>query len=214
MSTTIYLIRHGQSVANENNAFLGHGDLPLTEIGHQQARSASEFLKQKKVADAIYSSDLLRAYYTAKPTADRLNLPIVKDEALREIYAGKWEKVAFDTIAERYTESFHTWTTDIGNARCDGGESVVELQARVVGALKRIAEENPDRVVYVFTHATPIRVFAAHCLQKTPDEFKDVPWAGNASITEAIYDGESFNLVKYGENDFMGDLATKLPANV
>ena len=38
MKTTLYLVRHGYSQANAARAFAGHWDIPLTEIGLEEAR--------------------------------------------------------------------------------------------------------------------------------------------------------------------------------
>lgn len=215
MSTTIYLIRHGESQANERDVFLGHYNLDLTAIGQKQASITAEHLKkQVPSVDAIYASDLTRAYQTAQCTAKRFNMPIIKDEKLREIDAGFWDNLSFTELNERFAESYNVWVSDIGNARCDGGESVRELQQRVVSAIARIAENHNEQTVLLFTHATPIRVFAAHCLEKSLDEIKTVPWVTNASVTKAVYDHGTFQLVEYGRDDFIGDFVTKLPSNV
>ena len=69
MSTELYLIRHGQSLGNFERRFLGHTDLDLTPLGYKQAQCAAAFFKDIKI-DAVYSSDLLRAFNTAKAVAD------------------------------------------------------------------------------------------------------------------------------------------------
>ena len=104
-TTEIYLIRHGESQANEKNVFIGHGDLDLTEKGKKQAELTAEYLKACHF-DVIYSSDLLRAYHTAEATAKKLGLPIVKDERLREIDAGEWDFKTFDDLEKEYQESY------------------------------------------------------------------------------------------------------------
>ena len=213
MGTIIYLVRHGQSEGNLQDVFLGHGDLSLTDVGIAQAEKTASFLGDIR-PDAIYSSDLKRAYETAERTAAVWNMPIVKDTGLREIFAGDWEFRKFDEIRQKYAESFHVWTTDIGNSRCDEGESVLELQKRVVETVTRIARNHEDQTIFLFTHATPIRVFAAHCLEKTPDTLVEVPWASNASVTKAVYSEGKFTLLDYSMDHFMGDLSTRLPKGV
>lgn len=215
LRTTIYLVRHGESEANKRNAFLGHGDLDITPAGHRQACAVAQFFADKiGRPDVIYASDLARAYNTAKCTAEKFNMPIIKNQNLREIRAGLWENVPFQTLAAQFSQSYETWLHNIGYARCDDGESVAELQARIVSEITRIAQKHKDAVVFLFTHATPIRTFAAHCLQKTLDELKTVPWCSNASVTKVVYEAGQFSLEEYSRDDFMGDLITKLPTNV
>ena len=97
MKTHLYFIRHGQSKANQINAFLGHGNLDLTTVGLTQAKLTAKFLDSVKV-DAIYSSDLKRAYHTALETAKLKNLPVTTSKNLREVSAGKWEYMPFADI--------------------------------------------------------------------------------------------------------------------
>jgi len=215
VSTTIYMIRHGESEANERDAFLGHHDLPLTATGRKQANMTADFLAgHVQRPDVIYSSDLSRAYQTAMATAERVQMPIITDQGLREINAGLWENVTFAELREKFSKSFGIWQENIGIAQCDGGESVKQLQTRVVAAITRIAKAHENSVVFLFTHATPIRIVAAHCLGKPLEELKTVPWAANASVTKVVFDGQSFSLAEYSRDDFMGDLVTRLAKGV
>ena len=215
LSTTLYLIRHGESEGNRLSTFLGHTDLPLTERGKMQADVTAGYLKEQNFCPkSIYSSDLTRAHSTAESTAKLLDMPIIKDIGLREINAGEWEGQRFEVIADKFAESYNVWLQNIGRACCDGGESVAELQARVVSTITRIADKHRDEVIFIFTHATPIRVFAAHCMNKTPDEIKNIPWASNASVTKATYSDGIFKLIEYGKDDFMGELVTRFSKNV
>ena len=215
MGTIIYLIRHGESEANQRDTFLGHGDLDLTETGRDQACVTADYLySHGPKPDAIYSSDLKRAYHTAEKTAELFDMPVIKDEGLREIDAGLWENVTFSELRKHFTKSFALWSENIGLAGCDGGETVAQLQKRIVSAVERIAKAHENGSVFLFCHATPIRVFAAHCLNKALDEIKEVPWPTNASVTKAEYDGKIFRLTDYSLDGFMGELITKLPKNV
>ncbi len=211
--TTLYLIRHGESQGNARRAFLGHTDLDITELGHSQAEQTAKYLKDIHT-DKIYSSDLIRAYNTALHTAKIKSMSIIKDSNLREINAGDWENVTFDELMERYHDSFVLWRTNVGRSAPDNGESVLDLQIRIIAELKKLAEENKGKTIFIFTHATPIRTFKAYCDKCTPDEIKDIPWASNASVTKAEYEDGEFNLISYGEDSFMGDMVTALPSNV
>jgi broad specificity phosphatase PhoE len=213
MNTTIYLIRHGESQANERDLFLGHGDLDLTDTGRRQAEKTASFLSNL-TPDAIYSSDLLRAYETAKRSADLFGLPIIRDEKLREIDAGEWDFRAFSDLERDFAKSYGIWCTDFGNARCDGGESVLSLKERVAAEVNCIARAHEGQTVLIFTHATPIRTFAAHCQKKRQENWKEIPWAPNASVTRVVFDGSEFCLMEYGNDSFMGTLSTQLPQNV
>ena len=99
--TRLIITRHGQSIANAECRFAGHSDFDLSPIGHTQAALAAEYISKTFKIDCIYSSDLLRAYNTALPTAKALGLEVIKTQELREIYVGKWEGHTTDEIAEK-----------------------------------------------------------------------------------------------------------------
>jgi len=73
--TRIYLSRHGQDRDNEMGILNGHRDMPLTEIGLDQARQVSQKIKDSGIHfDKVYSSPLQRAYHTAKTITDYLQI--------------------------------------------------------------------------------------------------------------------------------------------
>jgi len=211
--TKIYLIRHGESHANATRTFIGHTDIDLTEKGHAQAECVADFFENVPV-DAIYSSDLLRAFHTAEHTAVRKGLPVVPGKDLREIYAGDWEQVPVSELLERYPESYvRLWRADFGHARCDNGESVLEVQARFAAAVEEIVRRHEGQTVLIFTHATPVRVMAALWKGLPAERMKEQPWATNASVTSAEVEDGVFRLLEYGIAEFQGDLMRVMPQN-
>jgi broad specificity phosphatase PhoE len=213
-STRLLLIRHGESEANRERRFAGHSDFPLSEKGRLQAECTADYIASNYAVDAVYASDLKRAYDTALATARRFSLPVIPCEDLREIFAGEWEGLFFDEIRVRYEGDFEIWKTDVGRAQCTGGEKVSELQSRVFAALCRIAEQNPQKTVAIGTHATPIRATECILRGKPLSEMHTVPWVTNASVTELLYEDGKFSLVSAGENSHLAKLQTSLPGNV
>ncbi len=212
--TQFILIRHGQSTANTQGYFAGQTDSPLTELGRQQAELTADYIIANYKVDAVYASDLSRAYETGKTVADRLKLPVITDKALREIYSGLWQGVSFTQLVERFSDSYGVWLHDIGNAVCPEGESVKQLQRRVVDALRRIGQENEGKSLVIATHATPIRALMCHCQGKSADEMKDVPWVSNASVTLARWDGEALSIVEADICRHLGEMVSRFGKNV
>lgn len=212
--TTLLLIRHGESQANLSRRFAGHIDVPLTDLGEKQAACTAEFIIHNYLVDGVYASDLRRAFRTGEAVAQRLGLPVIPDEALREIFAGRWEGLPFTEIAEKYPKDYHCWMTDIGHCRTTGGESTAELLERVEGALHRIAQENPGKTIVVATHATVIRVLQCKLSGFGLEKMKDIPWTVNASVTELRYENGAFSLGKVGQYHHLAELKREMPANV
>ena len=213
MKTTIYLIRHGYSVANEQDIFAGHTDADLTEKGLLQAEAAAAYLEKIPV-DHIYSSDLTRAYRTAQATAKRHNLPVIPNQNLREIYGGAWEGMAYARIPDSYPQEFALWKNNVGLAHCPQGESTLQLQERMVTEIRKLAEENKGKTIFLFSHACAIRLFRAYCDGATPQEIQAVPWASNASVSQVDYEDGQFHLISYSVDHYLKDLVTFLPAGV
>ena len=181
--TTIYLIRHGESLGNIQRRFLGHSDWDLTELGHRQAACTAELFREIPV-DAVLSSDLLRAYHTAAPIAAQKGLSIETDRGFREIFAGQWEGKLFSDLEVRFEPEYTVWKTDIGRAHPDGGESVLQLHERVHDALLRAVQKHEGKTIVIATHATPIRVLLTGFMGRSIEEAAATPWVSNASITK------------------------------
>lgn len=212
--TKLILIRHGESEANRQKRFAGHYNAKLQDMGLEQAKVTAQYIAEHYQVDAIYASDLVRAYETGKCVADLLKLPIIADRNLREIQAGEWEGIPFDDLEKLYAEDFGCWQRDIGNSRCTGGESVKQLGERIYTALTRIVQENPDRTVVIATHATPIRVMECLISRQSLDEMKEIPWVSNASLTEMFYENGVWSLGQIGFDEHLAEYRTALAANV
>ena len=212
--TTLLIIRHGQSQANLDGIFVGHVNSPLSDLGMQQAELTANYVVSNYHVDAVYASDLDRAFYTGKRIADLLGLPITADPQLREIYAGDWERVKFDDLAAHYGEPYQLWLRDIGRAQCQNGESTAQLQKRFVSAVRHIAQENDGKTVVIGTHATPIRTFMTYCAGCDITNMKNIPWVSNASVTIVEFENDTFRIVTPGYDKHLGDLRTALPKNV
>ena len=138
--TTLLLIRHGETDWNAEGRLQGHTDRPLNDFGRRQARALAERLAGDGIT-AVYSSDLSRALETAEILAARLELPVVTDPDLRERNWGSWEGL---TGTERDGVEY------VGEANDAHGE-------RVLGAVRRIAEQHPGESVVVVTHGGSLR---------------------------------------------------------
>ena len=211
--TKLLLIRHGESEANNKGFFAGQYNAPLMPKGFEQAEKTAEYIVEKYHPDRIYASDLKRAYDTAIPVSKLIDANIITDQRLREIYAGKWQKMPFDDLEKNYPDDYGVWLNDIGNACCSGGESVKELSERVMAALTDIAKENDGETVAVATHATPIRAAQTVIQHGDIGYMKNVPWVSNGSVTVLEYNGE-WRCASVSEDHHLGTYKTVFPANV
>ena len=212
-TTVVYVVRHGESEGNRRDAFVGHTDVELTDIGRAQARNVAAYFENITI-DAIYSSDLKRAHETAEYTAQTKGLSVMDDPRLREIQAGEWENRTFTELANAYPREYDLWLHDIGRSACVGGESVAALQNRVQRAVQELVCQNPGKTIAIFCHGTPIRALKAAWDGVGTEGMKEIPWASNASVTKAEYSNGIFTVLDYSIDGFHGELVTKLPENV
>ena len=202
--TKFILVRHGQSKANEGGFLAGITDVPLSTLGEKQAKAVSEYILKSYQVDVIYSSPLERACNTVKGVSEALNLPIIKENALREFDFGVWEGLTLEDIKQNHDNGYSKWAKDPGVFVPEGGESMTQLQNRVVKSLKEIAKKEDGKTVLIGSHSSVIRALQCY-VQKLPlTKMKNTPWVVNGSIADINFDGEDFYIIKYG---FDGHLA-------
>ena len=210
-TTHILMIRHGESLANAQGFFAGQTDIPLTELGRRQAERTAEYLRERGI-DRIYSSDLMRSMQTAEPTARMHGLSVISEPGLREIFAGKWEHMAYTEVERQYPTTRGVWVSHIGLAHPDGGESVAEVAERICGTVERLARENEGRCIALFTHALPIRSMGCIWQGIPISEMERLPWCTNAAVTEAEYGADgSVRFLCYGYDAHQVGVATGFP---
>ncbi len=191
--TTVIMIRHGESLANKEGRFAGHSDYELSDLGREQARRAGEYIKKHYKVDAVYASDLKRAYNTSLPTAELFGLESIADKGLREIYVGEWETLHHLEVEKRYPKEFEVWMNDFANARCPGGESVRELYDRIVSHVLKLAKKNDGKTIVIATHSMPVRAFECYAMGLSPERIDEAPTPANASICVfKVEDGKAF----------------------
>lgn len=206
--TRLILIRHGESEANLKEIGAGQIDYPLTELGHRQAELAASYLLANEKIDAIYSSDLQRAYNTARPVAEALHLPIVTDRRLREIDTGSWAGITFSERTRRFPELARILKEDYSHMRFPDGESISEVYARVVSCICEIAEKHDGQTVLIASHAGAIRTFLAYANGYASDEVGNIRTGGeNANIHIHEWDKGKIRIVLSYFNGHLGDSA-------
>jgi glucosyl-3-phosphoglycerate phosphatase len=156
-SVKLVLWRHGQTEWNVQGRFQGQTDIPLDEVGQQQAERAARLLAALQPG-AIFSSDLIRAAATAAPLARLTGLTVTPDKDLRERYGGLWEGLTDTEIRERYPVEHSQW-------RPPEGESTVAVADRACAAMERIANTlTPGTLAVVVSHGAALRLGAARLL--------------------------------------------------
>ncbi len=165
MGIKFFLIRHGQTLWNEEGRYQGEKDIGLSPTGIKQGELAAGYLSKVNFSN-IYSSPLKRAVDTAAVIKKDRKLEVKIRENLKEINFGKWEGLKFDEINERYHDDYKKWLGDLYNNSPTGGESFKNVQKRAIDEINNIIGENKDKSnVAVVTHGGIIISLLAYWLQ-------------------------------------------------
>ncbi|HEV8306947.1 MAG TPA: histidine phosphatase family protein [Methylomirabilota bacterium] len=163
MSTWVYLIRHGEVERAAEGRFFGHTDVALSATGVLQVEAVARQLALEPI-EAVYASDLLRARQSAAPLAGSRGLAPVELGALREMAMGRWEGLTFREIRQREPDVLERWLANFATLPFPDGETLEELQARVMPAFREILGRHPGRRVAVVAHGGTNRVILCDAL--------------------------------------------------
>jgi probable phosphoglycerate mutase len=104
---------------------------------------------------ALYASPLERTRETAEILATRLDLAIGYRDDVIELDFGEWTGLTFDEV--RADQRWPLWQTCRSIAAIPGGESMRQVQERVVGALFELRRSHPEETVAIVSHGDVIR---------------------------------------------------------
>jgi len=192
MTTRLILVRHGETNWNLERRYQGQADVPLNERGREQAKLLAERLRGERI-EAIYASDLSRAYETAEIIAEAVGQEVKALESLREVDTGVWTGLTFKEVETRYPEHLRKWRADpLGVKRLEG-ESYLALFERTKAAIREIAEAHPGQTVLIVGHGGNIKCIVLDALGVGVDRGIEIAGrfaADNASLHILHYDGD------------------------
>src|SRR6266403_3211919 len=163
MECLLFLFRHGETDWNREGRLQGHTDTPLNATGLAQAEALTERLRPHRL-DAVVSSDLARAWTTARIVAEGLGLPLISEPGLREAQIGEAEGLFWPEVKTRFGETLtERWFTD-DDAAFPGGETGLATRTRGLAALRRFTSGQPYRRIGVSTHGAMLRQLMKHAL--------------------------------------------------
>ena len=161
----VYFVRHGQTVWNVENKICGATDIPLTELGHQQAIATGKKIVEEGIqADEILYSPLSRAAETARHISEITGIPARMEPRLIEQNFGKWESTARDGLEfKKAKEDFC--------CRYDGGESMLHLAQRIYNLLDDVKAESDEKTYILVAHNGIARVVQSYFYEMTNEEY-------------------------------------------
>ena len=150
--TTIYFVRHGETILTPMRKFSGTGalDPELTKDGLEQAaRVAGEVAKLKP--EVLIASPLQRARQTADAIAATTGLEVIEDSDWYELSFGEWDGKSIEEVKAENPDQYQAWLNS-SSYRPGGGESYDEARIRIEAALEKVVAQYPGKKVVVVTH--------------------------------------------------------------
>ena len=166
VETNLYFVRHGETDYNRERIVQGRGiDVPLNDVGKGQARAVAKRLKKLDI-DAVYSSTLMRAQQTARIANEALGFLSHKslkdlEEMSWGIYEGKGQS---PVLREAFDKMLSEWRDGIFDQPIEGGESILDVEARGLRAMDYILQKHPGQSVLIVSHGRFLRVLIASLL--------------------------------------------------
>ncbi|MBS1911722.1 MAG: 2,3-diphosphoglycerate-dependent phosphoglycerate mutase [Bacteroidetes bacterium] len=177
---TLVMLRHGQSQWNLENRFTGWVDIPLSEEGRAEARSAGERLRGMHL-DVVFTSALVRAIDTAIIVLKEMGhseLPLISNQALNERHYGDLQGLNKAETAAKYgAEQVHIWRRSFG-VRPPGkeGESLAMTIERVMPYYREhiLPELRAGRNVLIVAHGNSLRSLLFHLDKYSEDTIMEL----------------------------------------
>jgi probable phosphomutase (TIGR03848 family) len=190
--TVMLLVRHG-STATTGKQLPGRASgLHLSDAGRAQAESVAARIaamasgngRQRRAIAAVYSSPLERTRETAAPIGAAAACQVQADDGLLELDIGDW--TGLEIKAARKRPEWATIQRYPSGFTFPGGESFVDMQARIVACLERLRSAHPGETIVAVSHADPIRAAVAHAMGTHLDLFQRVV-ISPCSLTAVAY---------------------------
>jgi len=197
-ATRIIAIRHGETAWNVDTRIQGHLDIPLNDTGRLQAQRMARALQDEPIT-AVYASDLTRAFETAQWLARPLGLGVQADQGLRERSFGHFEGKTFVEIEGLLPEQAQRWRKRDPAFTPEGGESLLDLQQRVVETAERLAARHTGELIALVGHGGVMDVLYRAATRL--DLQAPRTWAlGNTAINRLLWTPEGFTLVGWADS--------------
>lgn len=180
MAAHLTMFRHGETDWNAGKRIQGQSDVELNERGCEQAREMASIATHFQFA-AIYSSDLSRAYETARPFALKLGLEVVALTQLRERHLGKFQGWSGEEAKARWPDEYARYRLRDPEQNLGNGESLRQLQQRVITVCTELITRHDGEHIALITHAGVIDIAYRHALSRPLQAARDFA-IGNASV--------------------------------
>lgn len=154
-----FLVRHGQTAANESGLFYGSTDVPLNPHGVEQSTQVAGLL-----AEVVFSQAICSQLQRAQQTAQLITAVSERDPRLNEMHFGRWEMRHFSRIAEEEPQAWQCWLDDWQNATPGDGEPFPQFAERVKAVADELVLRQEPGDMLIVAHQGVLSLLLAHWL--------------------------------------------------
>ncbi|KMK75242.1 histidine phosphatase family protein [Alkalihalobacillus pseudalcaliphilus] len=198
----LYITRHGETEWNTQNKMQGWGDSALTEKGINEAKALAQRLNDVEF-DLIYTSPSGRTLETAHILNTFHELPIMKNEHLKEINVGSWEGKTFAWIEEHYPVEFNAFFHKPLQFESIGGESFQQLKERVHTFMEDLKLKHQQGNILIVTHAVVIKMLLIYFKERTLAELWNPPFIEGTSLTQIQMNTATTKIILEGNTEHL-----------
>ena len=198
-ATRILAIRHGETAWNVDTRIQGQLDIGLNDTGRAQAQRLARSLAEREPLQAIYASDLARAWHTAQAVGQAQGLAVVAHTGLRERAFGDFEGRTFVEIEAELPEHARHWRQRTPDWTPPGtGESLLVLRERVLAAVNELAARHLGEQIALVAHGGVMDVLyrAATRLDVQAARTWQLP---NTAVNRLLWTPEGLSLVGWAD---------------
>ncbi len=204
-ATRIIAIRHGETAWNVGSRVQGQLDIGLNTKGHWQAEQAGLALAGESL-QALYASDLWRAYDTALAVARVTGLTVQTDEGLRERGFGEFEGKTFAEVEAQWPDQALRWRKRVPDFTPLGGESLLTFRERVLHTVYALAAKNMGQQIAIVSHGGVMDVLYRDATRQ--DLQAPRTWQlGNAAINRLLWTPNGLSLVGWADEQHLDNPA-------
>jgi probable phosphoglycerate mutase len=201
--TRILAIRHGETAWNVDTRIQGHLNIPLNNTGHWQGQCLGQALADEAIT-AIYASDLSRAHDTALYVSRATGVPVVPELGLRERGFGEFEGKTFAEIALALPDQAERWRKRDPAFAPTGGESLLQVQERVLTTFNRLAAQHPGELIVMVGHGGVMDVLYRAATRLDLQAART--WLiSNTAINRLLWSPEGLSLVGWSDISHLSD---------
>ena len=201
--TRIIAIRHGETAWNVDTRIQGQLDIGLNDTGRWHAQRVALALSGEAI-DAIYSSDLFRAWDTANAVSIATGVALQPEPGPRERGFGAFEGKTFSEIEAHWPDQALLWRKRQPDFAPEGGESLLVMRDRIQGVVDRLATQHPGQLIVMVAHGGVMD--ALYRLATRQDIQAPRTWAlGNAAINRLLWTPDGLTLVGWADTFHLED---------